>query len=396
MKSTRLFPSLLIVLLTISIQISMYSQSEQSKCLNPSGFKIMRGVNLSHWLSQDFGWAPKYSYINEDDIKFIASIGYDHVRIPIDEQEMWDNNGVPIKEAFGYLNKCLEWCATSNIRAIVDLHIVRAHHFNAENEGMANTLWTDPAAQQNFVNLWVKLSAFLHKWPNNMVAYEILNEAVAPKHDDWNQLMNKAVATIRKSEPERVLVIGANMWQSASNLRHLKLPEGDKNIILSFHTYTPMAFTHYKADWVPLKVYKGSVHYPGQIITDEDYKTFIDTNNAALVNMAADAKETFNKERLFQVFKDGFEFAKERNLQLYCGEFGCMPTVDRKDRLAFYGDMISALEEHNVAWCNWEYKGDFGIYTFNSSKRTSEAKDVELINVLLKYAHKGAAEKSSK
>ena len=58
--------------------------------MNPSGFIIHRGVNLSHWLSQDFGWVPKYKLITENDIRFIDSIGYDHVRIPIDEMEMWD------------------------------------------------------------------------------------------------------------------------------------------------------------------------------------------------------------------------------------------------------------------------------------------------------------------
>jgi endoglucanase len=77
----------------------------------------------------------------------------------------------------------------------------------------------------------VQLSDILKKYPTNMVAYEVLNEAVAPDHDDWNKLMNKTVAEIRKREPQRMLIIGPNMWQIAPNLQYLKLPEGDKNII---------------------------------------------------------------------------------------------------------------------------------------------------------------------
>lgn len=349
-------------------------------------FEIKRGVNLSHWLSQDFGWEPKYTYINENDIKFISSIGYDHVRIPIDEQEMWDNTGTPIKEAFKHLTNCLDWCAKYNLRAIVDLHIVRAHHFNAGNDGTTNTLWVDSSAQENFVNLWIQLSGVLNKYPNNMVAYEILNEAVAPDHEDWNKLMNKTIAAIRKLEPERVLVIGPNMWQIAPNLKYLKLPESDRNIILSFHTYSPMAFTHYKASWTQIKYYKGTVHYPGQIITNEDYKKYIDTTNESLLDQISDARDIYNKQRLIEVFKEGIEFAKSKNLQLYCGEFGCLPTVDRKERLAYYNDMISALEENNIAWCNWEYKGDFGIYFFDSEKLISLEPDSELIKILLQYS----------
>jgi endoglucanase len=102
------------------------------------------------------------------------------------------------------------------------------------------------------------------------------------------------------------------------------------------------------------------------------------------VNQIADARGQWNKERLFQVFNMGVEYAKSKNLQLYCGEFGCLPSVDRTDRLNFYSDMISLFEENNIAWCNWEYKGDFGIYFFDSEKVKSLDPDYELINILLK------------
>lgn len=385
MKTTKVTLGLgFIIAGIISVCVMACNNKTQEKTNNPSGFFIQRGVNLSHWLSQDFGWSPKYTYINENDIRFIDSIGYDHVRIPIDEMEMWDENGNAISEAFNSLSNCLGWCAKYNLRTIVDLHVVRAHHFNAGNDGMANTLWTDSAAQENFINLWVRLSEVLNSYPNDRVAYEILNEAVAPEHEDWNKLMNKTVAAIRKLEPERVLIIGGNMWQIAKNLQYLKLPEGDKNIILSFHTYTPMALTHYKADWTPLKYYNGPVHYPGQIITNNDYLSFIDTTNQKLVEYASDARDTFNIQRLIEGFKPAIEFSKSKNLQLYCGEFGCMPTVDRKDRLNYYADMITALEENDIAWCNWEYKGDFGIYFFDLEKKTSLQPDFELIKTLLK------------
>ena len=355
---------------------------------NPSGFEIKRGVNLSHWLSQDFGWEPKYTYTNENDIKFIESIGYDHVRIPIDEEEMWDSTGKPIEIAFKYLTDCLGWCAKYKLRAIVDLHIIRAHHFNAGNDGTTNTLWDDPKAQENFVNLWVQLSGVLNKYPNNMVAYEILNEAVAPKHDDWNKLFNKALAAVRKLEPERVVIIGPNMWQIIPNLKFLKFPEGDKNLILSFHTYSPIAFTHYKTDWTPMKFYNGKVHYPGKIISDEDFEKNVDKTNENLLTQINEGRQVFNKQKLTQIFQEGFDYAKSKNLQLYCGEFGCFPAVDRKDRLMFYDDMINVLEENNIAWANWEYKGDFGIYFWDSKNAKSLEPDPELIKILLQYSNK--------
>ena len=360
-----------------------YGQSTSKKITNPSGFEIERGVNLSHWLSQDFGWVPKYTFIKEEDIRFIDSIGYDHVRIPIDEKEMWNKKGEAIKEAFEQLTTCLNWCQKYNLRAIVDLHIINSHNFNAENEGGKNTLWEDPTAQDHLVDIWMELSDTLHEYPNSMVAYEILNEVVAPEHDDWNHLLNRTITAIREKEPERVLIVGPNMWQIAPNLKFLKLPEGDNNIILSFHTYTPLAFTHHKANWTPVGQYNGPVNYPGQIITDKDYKKYVDTTNIALVEAITDAREYYNKQKLFEVVESGIAFAKSKNLQLYCGEFGCLPTVERKDRLQYYSDITSVFEKNNIAWCNWEYKGDFGIYYFDLEKKISLSPDEELIKILL-------------
>ena len=97
----------------------------------------------------------------------------------------------------------------------------------------------------------------------------------------------------------------------------------------------------------------------------------------------SDAREYYNKQKLFQVFESGIAFAKSKNLQLYCGEFGCLPTVERKDRLQYYSDITSVFEKNNIAWCNWEYKGDFGIYYFDLEKKISLSPDEELIKILL-------------
>ncbi len=351
--------------------------------LNPSGFSIRRGVNLSHWLSQDFGWTPKYASVRETDIRFISDIGYDHVRIPIDEMEMWDESGKPVSEAFRNLSDCLGWCEAAGLSAIVDLHILRSHHFNAANEGGSNVLWSDSTAQNHFVGLWTALSDSLRLWPVNRVAYELLNEAVAPEHEDWNKLLNKAVDAIRSREPDRVLVIGPNMWQIAPNLRHLRLPEGDRNIILSFHTYSPLAFTHYRADWTSFRSYAGNVRYPGVIISDADWEKFVAPSDENVKNPLSDARESWDRNRLVGVFRDGLAFSREKGLQLYCGEFGCMPTVDREQRLKFYEDQVAAFEENGVAWCNWEYKGDFGIYRWDSASLKSLERDSALIRILL-------------
>jgi endoglucanase len=356
----------------------------ESAPVNPSGFVIRRGTNLSHWLSQDFRWQARETWITANDMRFIARCGFDHVRLPVDEKELWAEDGTPNEAAFSLLRQALEWARASNLRVILDLHTVRSHHFNAANEGGHNTLFTDPRAQEAFLALWRQLSARLHDQPADFLAYEIMNEPVADNAEDWNKLVAVAHAAIRRLEPNRVLIIGSNLWQLPHTMPLLKIPAGDRNIILSTHSYSPLLFTHYTADWVPTKTYTGPVHYPGPVVPratyDELMAKFGPTGQGGLVE---NAKDDWGPARLTQEFAPAIARARELGLQLYCGEFGCLPTVPRAERLAYYRDFIATLEQNQMAWANWEYKGDFGLFEWHREKPVAGAPDVELIDTLL-------------
>lgn len=352
---------------------------------NPAGFAIRRGVNLSHWLSQDFRQFDRSTFITENDLRYIASLGYDHVRLPVDEQELWSDNGAPIEPAFALMEDAINWARKHGLRVVVDLHIIRSHHFNAGNEGMKkNTLWSDPKAQEQFLDLWRQLSARLRHHPVDQVAYEPMNEPVADDHEDWNRLVASAIKTLRALEPNRVLVIGSNKWQGPGTMPFLKVPAGDKNIILSTHTYQPMMLTHYGASWTPLKAYKGPVTYPGKTIPAAELEQLLASPDEGLRNNSRHAAEEWNRARLLQELAPAIKRAKELGLQLYCGEFGCLPTVPRAARLAYYRDMVAVLGENDVAWANWEYKCDFGLFEWHPGKQPAlGAPDLDMIDALL-------------
>ncbi len=349
---------------------------------NPSGFLIHRGTNLSHWLSQDFGWAPREAWITEKDIQFIAEQGFDHVRLPLDEKELWLEDGSPNKRELARMVEAVEWCRRAGLRVVIDLHVLKSHHFNASNEGGHNTLWTDPTAQEHLLSLWRDLSASLRHFPADSLAYEILNEPVAGDPEDWNRLLNRCYQVLRGLEPERVLVIGGNRWQMPQNLPLLKVPQGDKNIILSFHTYLPLLFTHYKADWVPTRAYTGPVHYPGPVVDAATFAKLTQTYDASLLDQIGNAAEAWDAARLRKEYEPAIRAARGHGLQLYCGEFGCLPTVPRADRLAYYRDIVSTFEAEDIAYANWEYKGDFGIYEWLGLPRLCGAPDFDLIRIL--------------
>ena len=248
------------------------------------------------------------------------------------------------------------------------MHILRSHHFNAKDK----PLWTDPKAQDRFLDLWKDLSAELKAYPNNLLAYELMNEPVADNAEDWNKLVEKLLKSIRQTEPHRKIVIGSNRWQSVSTFDQLRIPEGDRDIILSFHFYTPMLITHYKASWTSVGKYDGPVNYPGQIVPPEEIAKL----PADIAKIVKQNNGVYNRKVLEELLEKPLQIAKKYDLPLYCGEWGCLSTTPRKARMQWYADVRFNLEKNNIAWANWDYKGGFGIIG------RGEKPDEEFIKVL--------------
>ncbi len=335
-------------------------------------FEIKRGTNLSHWLSQSSRRGEeRRKFITRSDIEYISLLGFDHVRIPIDEEQMWDEQGNRETEAFTLLDSALHWCYDFNLRAVVDLHILRSHHFNAAEK----PLWTEPAEQEEFIDLWRDLSNHLQDWPEGMVAYELMNEPVADDPELWNILVANAVAAIREMEPDRQIVIGSNRFQSVHTFDDLKIPEADTNIVLSFHFYEPFLLTHYQAGWTFLDDYQGPVHYPGAIITEEEWQQLDENYKNRL--KSSSGKE-FNRQVMADMMQQPLAKAENTGLSLYCGEFGVIKNAPRADMLQWYKDMIAIFDQQGVAYANWDYKSDnFGLLDYDGEP------DQELIDIVL-------------
>jgi endoglucanase len=309
MKSTQHIACLLGLLLAILMAGSPTSFAESPK---KNAFEVKNGVNISHWLSQSGTRGERrQAFFTRADVEFIAGLGYDHIRLPIDEEQMFTEDGQKEPEAFALLHNALGWCDEFKLRVVVDVHILRSHHFNEAEK----PLFTDPKAQEQFYECWRKLSGELSKYSVDKVAYETMNEPVADEAEIWNVIINRCVAAIRELEPERTIVMGSNRWQSFSTVKDLRVPENDPNLLISFHYYDPFLLTHYKASWTHTRDIDVPVHYPGQLIADADMP--------AAGNHARAGREVYDIDKMEGHFKQVIDAAKKYNLNIYCGEYGC-------------------------------------------------------------------------
>ncbi len=341
--------------LALAVIVLASCQPKANTKSSPADFKIFKGTNIAHWLSQSGRrGAERDSFFQEKDVAYIKSQGFDHIRLPIDEEQMWDENGVRHDEAFALMTNCLDWCKKYDLKVIVDLHILRSHHFNAKEK----PLWTDPKEQEKFYRFWQDLSAALHLYPVSDVAYELMNEAVADDPEQWNNLLANAISTLRKLEPERIIVVGSNLWQSAKTFDVLKVPD-DKNLILSFHFYEPFLLTHFHAGWTNLRNYTGPVHYPGALISKAEFDA-LPADQQEIVKGYVD--QEWNMQKIEEMMQLPILKGKELGLQVYCGEYGVIDDSPEADKIRWYNDMIAVFNKNGIASANWNYKsGSFGL-----------------------------------
>ena len=370
MKKT--FITLAILAMTMLTMTACSGQSAKTDGVN--NFTIKRGTNLSHWLSQSrVRGEARRLHIQEDDFARLEQLGFDFVRIPIDEEQFWDEKGNKLPEAWELLTNGIDLALKHHLRVVVDLHIIRAHHFNSASNKL---LFTSEEAQQGLINLWYQLSDVLKKYSNDYVAYEFMNEPVADDHEQWNIVVEKVHKALREVEPQRTLVIDSNRWQSYDTIEFLRVPEGDKNIILSFHYYNPMVLTHYKAPWASIGKYKGKINYPGIMVSQEDYDAAPEEVKRELKQYTT---QVWNKDKIREDFKDAIASAKKYGLQLFCGEWGVYEPVERELAYRWYKDMLEIFDEFDIAWTTWCYDGDFGFW----DQRTEDYKDKPLVDLLM-------------
>lgn len=102
-------------------------------CVN--AFRLGRGVNIGGWLSQSKRRGGERSaFFTRDDVRRLAHMGFNHLRIPVDEEQLWDGAGRREPEAWALLDSSLDWCAENGLNAVVDLHILRSHCFMAADK----------------------------------------------------------------------------------------------------------------------------------------------------------------------------------------------------------------------------------------------------------------------
>ncbi len=338
-----------------------------------SGYQA--GVNLGGWISQ-FRKASKEhfnTFITEKDIEQIASWGMDHIRLPIDYTiiESEDRPFEYKEEGFAYIDQCIGWCERYNLNIVLDLHRTPGYAFHSLSE---NKLFEDELLQKRFLSIWKVFTKRYQAYGNNVV-FELLNEIVEPNSDRWNLLSRRAVEVIRELDRNRVIIIGGNHYSSVRTLKELDRIEDD-NIVYTFHYYEPHIFTHQKASWeLPMRELDFVVSYPSG---REEYQKYLNKSQYFRENL--ECEEKMGKDYIIKYLQPALDFMRERNVALYCGEYGVIEHAPTESKLRWHEDVSDLLKEYGIGRAVWSYK----LMSFPMVDRNSEVINQELIKIVSK------------
>jgi aryl-phospho-beta-D-glucosidase BglC (GH1 family) len=319
----------------------------------------IKGINLGGWLSQCDHTKETYNtFIVESDIERIAAWGLDHVRLPIDYELVETEDGKYVEEGFRYIDNCLEWCKRNGLNMILDLHKTAGYSFDEFETSTG--FFENENLQNRFIALWEELAKRYGEY-DNCLTFELLNEIVVPDVADiWNCIAKRTIAVIRQYAPTIKILIGGVRYNSVDSLKLLDMPY-DENIVYNFHFYEPLIFTHQAAYWVKRMTSDFRTTYPNEFATyKSETEAFLPSENGEIYRNITEA--VIDTKFFENAFSEAIQIAKDRNIALYCGEYGVIDQADLTSTLGWYSDINMIFEKYGIGRAAWNYKGkDFGI-----------------------------------
>lgn len=253
---------------------SDYIRSKGTQLVDGAGKNVvLRGVGIGNWLlpegymwkfgmdtqspreiesffekllglqeSREFWGKFDSCFMTEEDIRLIADLGFNHIRLPINSRKVITEDGLPIESGLQLIDQIIEWCRKHQLWVLLDLHGAPGGQTGTNIDDSPNNrpeLFTENKYWDLSIKLW-KLLATRYRDDRTVLGYDLLNEPLAPQH--WTEELSHSLILLYKELSKAIRLIDSN---------HLLMFEGthwasnweiftevfDSNSVLQFHKY---------------------------------------------------------------------------------------------------------------------------------------------------------------
>ena len=271
-------------------------------------------------------------FFGDEDAAFLASIGVDSVRIPVNYRHLEDDGDpfVVKEEGFRHLDRVIAACAANGIFSIIDLHAVpgsQNQHWHSDNATHRAVFWEQRQFQDRAVHLWEAIADH-YKDEVWVAGYNLLNEPADESRKAIGPFYARLEEAIRRVDPHHILFVDGNTYATEFDIFEGKWD----NTVYTCH------------DYVRSGLGRGGP-YPG--LTDGVY---VDKGTV---------EETFLKRS---------EYSRRSGTPVYVGEFGPLYSGDEAtdgQRRQILADQLDIYDQYAAGWALWTYKdvGRQGLVT---------------------------------
>ncbi len=273
--------------------------------VKPDGQKLfIRGTNLGNWLNPEgymFGFSKtnsgrfinemfcqlagedftadfwrdfKDNYITRADIEYIAATGSNTIRLPFHYKLFTDEDYMGLtanQDGFARVDSVVEWCRDNGLYLILDMHDAPGGQTgdNIDDSYGYPWLFESERAQQLMCDIWVKI-AEKYKDEPVILGYELFNEPIAHYFENKDELnaklepvQKRAVAAIRKVDPDHIILLGGAQWNS--NFEPFTDWKYDPQIMYTCHRYGGDATADAIRSFIDFRDKSGLPMYMGEI-----------------------------------------------------------------------------------------------------------------------------------
>jgi endoglucanase len=347
MKKTGSMLFIVTALLFVSYNISGQSSKQQTAAAVP----FSKGVNFSNWFEFiNNAKSIQFNRYVEQTFADVKSLGFDVIRLPLDFFLFTSTPDYVIDPLFfKFLDRAVDWAEKYQIYIILDNHPGNQPVVRNDYRNFLIPVWTQMAEH--------------YKNRSEYVIYEILNEPNRIPDDDWGKMQGDVIDVIRKIDKDRWIVVsgihtGDNPAEGLSSLPKYS----DNKLLYTIHFYDPHVFTHQGAAWItPSLVSLAKVPFPYN--RSRMPKTPNELRGTVWENVLKNYSGIGTTAALTKKIDQVADFMKQRNVPVFCGEFGvlmrnCLP----EDRVRYYQFVREAFEARNIPWIIWDYYDPFGIF----------------------------------
>lgn len=271
--------------------------------------------------------AYETAFFDRADAAFIASLGMNSVRVPVNYRH-FEDDAAPFalkEEGFEKLDRIVDLLRDAGLYAIIDLHAApgyQNHHWHSDNPTHQALFWQHPHFQDRVVNLWEAL-ADRYKDRPEVAGYNPLNEPADETGRVVPVFYRRLERAIRAVDDRHILFFDGNRYST------------------DFSCFdTPFANAVYAAHDYAGPGVASATAYPG---------TFRD--------------EYFDRAALERSFLRRTEYMRRTGTPIWIGEFGPMYPLDKPHETFRYQvleDQLDIYDAYGASWALWTYK-DVGL-----------------------------------